>query len=408
MAKQRKATLPEAMGMATRAIHGPKMSPVRGPVAPPIVQTSTYRFENSGDAIQYARGNHEVYVYSRYHNPTVREAEERLALMMGTEKALLFSSGMAAVTTSVMSVVHAGDEILSTPSLYGGTYRFFRDSLPLYGIKVRYIDGSGDFANLVSEKTKVIYLETPTNPTLGIVDIRGLVEQKRKAEKRTGRKILVFIDNTFASVLNQNPLKCGVDVIIESGTKYLGGHSDLMAGVVAGSNDFILRVHGLMKHFGGCADPFAAFLLLRSLKTFELRVERQNRNALELAKFLSRHPKVGRVLYPGLPSHPAHAIAKRQMVGTGGKGYGGIVTIEVKGGEKEAVRVCDGLRIALNAMSLGGVETLVSIPIYSSHVNMTSEELARHGVSRGMIRISVGVEDIVDLKADFEQALGRA
>jgi cystathionine beta-lyase/cystathionine gamma-synthase len=196
-------------------------------------------------------------------------------------------------------------------------------------------------------------------------------------------------------------------VIVESATKYLGGHSDLLAGVVAGTKKFLQGAHTQLKYHGGCADPFAAYLLLRSLKTFELRVGRQNENALELAQFLQRHRKVRRVLYPGLTTHPHHAIARRQMVGTGGKGYGGMVTIELKSDARGAVRVCDALKVAVNAMSLGGVETLVSIPVYSSHINMTKEELARHGVTPGMIRISVGVEGIEDLKADFARALHR-
>jgi cystathionine beta-lyase/cystathionine gamma-synthase len=194
-------------------------------------------------------------------------------------------------------------------------------------------------------------------------------------------------------------------VVVESGTKYLGGHTDLLAGVVAGSKGFLRGVHTQLKYHGGCADPFAAYLLLRSLKTLELRVHRQNTNALELARFLQKHKNVDRVLYPGLPSHPQHAIARKQMIGTGGHGYGGMVTIQLKSDERGAARVCDALRVAVNAMSLGGVETLVSIPVYSSHINMSKDELARHGVTPGMIRISVGVEGIEDLKKDFAQAL---
>ena len=395
---------PESMSLATQAIHGRKLYPFQGPVATPIIQTSTYRFENSEDAIRYSKGDPTVFVYTRYHNPTVAEVQERLALMMGAQKALLFSSGMAAITSSILSIVEAGDEIISTPSLYGGTYRFFRDTLPKHGIEVKYIDPTRlqDIGTLASEKTRLVYFETPTNPTLEIIDIAALVRETRKAEKRLRSAIVIMIDNTFATVLNQNPLLLGVDVIVESGTKYLGGHTDIMAGVVAGNEEFVKGVHAELKHFGGCADPFAAYLLLRSLKTFELRVMRQNQNALELAKFLARHKRVNRVLYPGLANHPGHEVAKRQMT----KGFGGMVTIEVKGGVKAAVKVCDSLRIAVNAMSLGGVETLVSIPVYSSHVNMKPSELQRHGVTPGMIRISVGIEGIEDLKTDFAQALG--
>jgi cystathionine beta-lyase/cystathionine gamma-synthase len=248
-----------------------------------------------------------------------------------------------------------------------------------------------------------VYFETPTNPTLGIIDIEELVAETRKAARRSGARPTIMIDNTFASMLNQDPLALGVDAIMESGTKYLGGHSDILAGVIAGTPDFVAGVHTQLKYFGGCADPFAAYLMIRSLKTFELRVARQNANALALARFLEDHPRVNRVLYPGLSSHPQYAIARKQMTGSGG-----MVTIEVRGGVKSAVRVCDALRIVVNAMSLGGTETLVSIPIYSSHVNMSKKELDSHGVTPGMIRISVGVEGIEDLKEDFAQALEQA
>ena len=400
---------PEEMTLETRAIHGNKLYPYQGPVAPPIAQTSTYRFENSGDAIRYAQGDPDVYVYTRYHNPTVREAQERLALMMRAESALLFSSGMAAISSAILSVVKAGDTIISTPGLYGGTYRFFRDILPRFDITVIYVDPGAlaRIPQIATPTTRLVYFETPTNPTLGIVDIRGIVSATRTAARKHGNPILTMIDNTFASSLNQQPFDLGVDAVVESGTKYLGGHSDIMAGVVAGTAEFVKGAHTQLKYYGGCADPFAAYLLLRSLKTFELRVSRQNNNAHALATFLEKHPKVNRVLYPGLRSHPDHAVAKRQMAGSGGRGYGGMVTIEVKGGVKSAVKVCDALRVAVNAMSLGGVETLVSIPVYSSHVNMTKGELRRHGVTPGMIRISVGVEGVEDLKRDFAQALDR-
>jgi cystathionine beta-lyase/cystathionine gamma-synthase len=395
---------PEEMSIQTRAIHGNKLSPYQGSVAPPIVQTSTYRFATSDDAVRYAQGDPDVYVYTRYHNPTVREAQERLALMMGAERALLFSSGMAAITSSILSMVKAGDTIISTPGLYGGTYRFFRDILPRFNITVKYVQPNAldDIPRLATPSTRLVYFETPTNPTLRIVDIGGVVAATRKASHKHRAPILTMIDNTFASSLNQHALALGVDVVVESGTKYLGGHSDIMAGVVAGKDAFVRGVHTQLKYYGGCADPFAAYLLLRSLKTFELRVSRQNENARALAAFLGRHPGVKRVLYPGLPSHPDHPIAKKQM-----KEFGGMVTIDVKGGLKAAVKVCDALCVAINAMSLGGVETLVSIPVYSSHVNMTDDELQRHGVTPGMIRISVGVEGIEDLKKDFAQALGK-
>jgi len=392
------------LSIATRAIHGRRLYAFRGPVVTPIYQTSTYRFADSSDAIRYAQGDESVLVYTRYHNPTVNEVEDRIASMEDGEAAALFSSGMAAITTTILSLCKAGDEIVSTPMLYGGTYRFFRDTLPNYDIAVKHVDplSLDDLHYLITPRTRVVYFETPTNPGLSIVDIEKLVTRTRKMEREFRKPITIIIDNTFATIINQRPFEYGVDVIVESATKYLGGHADVVGGVVVGSKALIKRVKGLAKHLGGCADPFAAFLLERSLKTFELRVKRQNENAFALARALERHPRVKNVIYPGLPSHPQHKLAKKQM-----SGFGGMVTIEVKGGVKAAVRVCDALKVAINAMSLGGVETLVSIPIYSSHIKMSDEELARHGVTPGMIRISVGVEGVDDLIEDFRQALKR-
>ena len=400
---------PRSMSVATRAIHGVQLFPHQAPVSPPIVQTSTYRFRDSGDALRYAQGDPDVFVYTRYHNPTVRAAEERLALIMESEKALLVASGMAAISSAILATVRNGESIVSTPALYGGTYRFFRDILPRHGVNVRYSSAAHPdrIDDLVDRSTRLIYVETPTNPTLGIVDLEAVMDAVRRAQRRTGRKLVVMVDNTFATSLNQRPLSVGVDVVVESATKYLGGHSDIIAGVVAGTREFIEKAHTQMKYYGGCADPFAAYLLLRSLKTFELRVSRQNTSAMTLAAALERNPHVLRVLYPGLPSHPQHEIAERQMVAAGGLGYGGMVTIEVRGGVRGAVRVTDALNVAVNAMSLGGAETLVSIPVYSSHVHMSTKELARHGVTPGMVRISVGLEHIDDLLGDFSQALRR-
>jgi methionine-gamma-lyase len=400
-----KASKAARLSLATRAIHGKHLHAFKGPVTTPIYQTSTYRFENSNDAIRYAKGDPSVYVYTRYHNPTVNEAEDRIALMEGAEAAALFSSGMAAISTAIMAVCRSGDEMVSTPALYGGSYRFFRDTLPSFQIGVSYVEPNSldDLLYLITPRTKVVYIETPTNPTLSLVDLEKAIRMTRRAEKEFRTKITVMIDNTFASIVNQRPFEYGADVIVESTTKYLGGHADLMGGVVVGKRGFITKVKGLAKHLGGCADPFAAFLLERSLKTFDLRVNRQTENAMELARALEKHPKVSRVLYPGLRSHPQHALAKKQM-----SGFGGMVTIEVKGGVKAAVRVCDNLKVAVNAMSLGGVETLVSIPVYSSHINMSAAELKSHGVTPGMIRISVGVEGVEDLIADFRQALKKA
>lgn len=396
--------------LSTKAIHGKKLYAYKGPVSLPIYQTTNYRFETSDDAIRYAGGDHSVYVYSRYHNPTVDDVEEKLALMEGAEGAILFASGMAAISTAILACTHSGEEIISTSALYGGTYRFFRDELPKVGITVSYVDAANpeSLETMITDKTRIVYLETPTNPTLDLVDIRALAAQVRSASKRLRNPVLVMVDNTFATILNQDPFKLGADVVVESATKYIGGHSDVMAGVVLGRKEYLQTVKTAAKYYGGCADPFAAYLLFRSLKTFELRVARQNENAMALARALEKHANVKRIIYPGLESHPRHELAKSQM-----SGFGGMVTMEV-GGRKHknpaeaAAAVCDHLKIAVNAMSLGGVETLVSIPVYSSHIKMSVPELDRHGVTPGMVRISVGIEGIQDLIGDFEQALEHA
>ncbi len=406
MMKKMKKNLKQ-LSVATQAIHGRKLYAFQGPVTTPIYQTSTFRFETSEDAVRYAKGDSSVYVYSRYHNPTVRDVEEKIALVEHGEMAALFSSGMAAITTAILAVTKSGDNIISTSALYGGTYRWMRDELPKQNVTVHFVDAQHleDIERIADERTTLVYIETPTNPTLGIVDIAEAVRWAKKAEKSLGRRVLTMIDNTFATILNQDPFQFGVDVIVESATKYLGGHSDILSGVVIGMEEYIKHVCTLRKYHGGCADPFAAFLLGRSLKTFELRVRRQTENAFALARKLESHKKVNRVLYPGLPSHPQYKIAKKQMTG-----FGGMVTIEVKPSKRyspveAAARVCDKLTIAINAMSLGSVETLVSMPVYSSHVFMSDEELRRHGVTAGMIRVSVGVEGIEDLLSDFEKAL---
>jgi methionine-gamma-lyase len=397
---------PNKRSISTRAIHGrQRKALLNEPVVTPIYQTSTYRFESTELMERYNQGDESLFLYSRHSNPLVHEVEERLALMEDGEAAVLLASGMAAISTAVFSVVASGEEIVSTPNLYGGTYRFFRDTLPEHSIRVHFVDPNDleSAEQSINEKTKMVYFETPTNPSLGIVDIEKIVGVTRRAEQRLGRRILTVIDNTFATIVNQKPFNFGVDVIIESGTKYLGGHSDILAGAVIGKKEFIRSVRDGRTHFGGCMDPFAAYLLLRSLKTLELRVRQQNENAMQLAGYLQKHPKVNRVFYPGLESHPQHSLAKKQMTG-----FGGMVTAEMKGGVKAAAAVADNLKIALNATSLGGVETLVSIPVHTSHANMGEEELKRSGVSPAMIRISVGIEDVSDLVRDFEQALGEA
>lgn len=388
--------------ISTKSIHGKKLYAYKGPVVNPIYQTSNFRFENSTDAVKYSKGDKSVYIYSRYQNPTVEDVEEKIALMYDADEAVLYSSGMGAISTLIQTFVNNGFNVVSSNSLYGGTYRYLRDVAPNLGITSKFFDGQNlsTLSNLINEKTKLVYFETPTNPILEILDIKKIVKIVKDSEKKFGTKILTAIDNTFASVLNQNPLKMGMDIVIESGTKYLAGHSDLLAGVIISNKKNINKIRASGKYFGPSADPFMAFLMSRSLKTFSLRVEKQNINAFEIAKALEGNKKILNVIYPGLKSHKQHSLAKKQM-----KSFGAIVTIDLKGGVKSAIKFCDNLKIGVNAMSLGGVETLVSIPVYSTHVNLSKEELNHHRVTEGMVRISVGVEDVNDLINDFNQAL---
>jgi cystathionine beta-lyase/cystathionine gamma-synthase len=393
--------------LATRAIHGKRIGAFNAPLILPIHQTSTFRFDTSEHLIRWANGDNSEYVYTRYNNPSTEEVEQRLALINGTESSALFASGMASIATTIFALTKSNEEIVSSPSLYGATYRFFRDELPKWNLSVKFFESQNldSLEKVITPKTSIIYFETPTNPTLEIIDINELVVQVRKIEQAVKKKILIVIDNTFSTIINQNPFDFGVDIVVESATKYIGGHSDLLAGIVTGSLQNIQTIKKSANYIGGCADPFMAFLLARSLKTLELRVERQNQNAIRLAQELEKHPKISRVIYPGLPSHPQHTIAKKQM-----KGFGGMITIEIKPQKSmnsldAAILVTEKLQIVANAPSLGGVETLVSIPVISSHINMNDPELARHQVTQGMIRISLGIEGIDDIINDFNQAL---
>ncbi|MFC1564765.1 trans-sulfuration enzyme family protein [candidate division KSB1 bacterium] len=391
--------MPGKRRQGTLALHGNENEKGKtGPVTTPIYQTSTYIFPHSEAIEDYmVKGKRNHYIYARYGNPAQDILEERFALLEGAEESLFFSSGMAAITTAVLSTVKDGDEIISIPALYGQTINFFRDELPsLYGVNTRFIEIEDlyDPGKYVTDKTRLIYFETPTNPNLQIVDIAKVAEIAR------ANGITTIIDNTFASPVNQNPIELGIDIVAHSATKYIGGHSDVLAGVIAAKTEFIEKCKKRMHLYGPVIDPFAVFLLQRSLKTLEVRVKRQNEIGIELAEFLKTHPKVEKVYYPGLPGDPGYETAKKQM-----KGFGGMINIVVKGGKEEAMKVADNFEIAMNATSLGGVETLVSIPVITSHVWLSDDELKKANISRGMIRISVGLEDPDDLKADFDKAL---
>ncbi|MCP4726495.1 MAG: aminotransferase class I/II-fold pyridoxal phosphate-dependent enzyme [bacterium] len=391
----------EKRSQATLALHGQEIEKGQtGPVTTPIYQTTTYTFPHSEAVEDYmVKGKRDHYIYGRYGNPGQDILERRFALLENAEESLFFSSGMAAITTAILSCVSEGDEIITVPALYGQTFNFLRNELPsLYGVTTKFIEIEDlyDPEKYLTDKTKLIYFETPANPNLQVVDMEKIVRIAK------ANNLTTMIDNTFATPINQLPIDIGIDISVHSATKYIGGHSDVLAGVIAGSKEFIDECKKRMHLYGPVIDPFAVFLLTRSLKTLEVRVKRQNEIAAELAEFFKDHPKIEKVLYPGLPDDPGHETAKKQM-----SGFGGMVNIVVKGGKEGAMRVADNLDIAMNATSLGGVETLVSLPVITSHVWLSDEELKKANISKGMIRISAGLESPQDLKRDFDQALSK-
>jgi cystathionine beta-lyase/cystathionine gamma-synthase len=384
-------------GPQTQAIHAgePNRHGVSAPVGTAICRTSTFTFSSTEEMKRWAAGKSKAYIYTRYGNPTLAVAEGKIAALEGAESAVVTASGMAAISCALLAALKAGDELISTAQLYGGSYRLMRDVLPDMGITAHRVDTDlAGMETLVTPRTKVLYVETPTNPTLRLVDLHKAVAFAKK------HKLISIIDNTFATPVLQQPLALGYDIVVHSATKALAGHSDVIAGAAAGSKHWMQRILHMVIYLGGSMDPQAAYLLIRGMKTLGVRVERQGENAIAVAKFLEKHPKVARVHYPGLASHPDHALAKKQM-----KGFGSMLAFDLKGGLPAARRFCDRVRLFLLAASLGGVESLVVLPIYSSHYNMSGQELARAGVSSGTVRVSIGLEDAEDLIADLQQAL---
>jgi methionine-gamma-lyase len=385
------------LGDATLAIRAGEPKHGRnGPVAPPIERTSNFVFANTAEMKRWAEGKSKAYIYTRYGNPTLAIAEAKLAALEGAEAAIVTASGMAAISSALLAMLQSGDELIATRQLYGGAYRLLRDLLPSWGIRVHFVEPDLEGVDrLVNQRTRALYVETPTNPTLKVVDLRKAAAIGRRHD------IVTMVDNTFASPVLQKPISLGIDLVAHSATKYLGGHSDLIAGVVAGPSKWIAKVRERVIYLGGSMDPGAAYLLIRGLKTLEIRVLRQCATAMAVARYLERHPKVARVHYPGLASHPSHRLARRQM-----SGFGGMLAFELKGGLPAARRFCDRARIFLLAASLGGVESLIVLPEYTSHYKMSAQELTAAGIGRGTVRVSLGLEDPADLIADLKQALG--
>lgn len=392
----KKSSKAKRLGDATLAIHaGEDKFRIGTSVGTSIARTANFTFASTEEMKRWAEGKSPAYIYTRYGNPTLTIAEQKIAALEGAESAVVAASGTAAISAALLSVLHAGDEVIATRQLYGGSYRLLRDIFPRFGIGVRHVEADlTGIEKLASARTKALYIETPTNPTLRLVDL------KKAAAFAQEWGLVSIVDNTFASPVLQKPLSMGFNIVVHSASKYLAGHSDVIAGAAAGSKVLIDKVRANIIQIGGSMDPEAAFLLIRGMKTLEIRIERQCRTAMAVAKFLEKHPKVARVHYPGLPSHPDHKLARRQMTG-----FGAMLAFDHKGGLAGARRFGDRIRVFLLAASLGGVESLAILPIYTSHYKMSLAELRAASVEPGTVRVSVGLEDPEDLIEDLRQAL---
>lgn len=388
---------PKEAGFSTKSVHsGEKLCPLTGSVTTPIYQTSNFGFVDLDSLRTVFTDHSKGYFYSRYSNPTLEAVEKKLADLMGAQKAVVFSSGMAALTSATLALVSSGDHIVSAFDIYGGTFNFFSNVLPRYGVSVDLIETTdpGRLAESIRPNTKVIFFESPTNPLLKLMDIAAVGRIGKE------RGIATFMDNTFATPFNQRPMEMGVDLVMHSATKYLGGHSDLIGGVVAGGEELTQKVMSSRYVFGGIPDPQSAWLLMRGVKTLKVRMEAHNENGLQVAQFLEEHPRVERVYYPGLKDHPQHELAKSQM-----KGFGGMVSFEVKGGDDALGQFLAGLRVCQLAVSLGGIESLICPPSLTTHRRLSQSERIKAGIKDNLLRLSVGIEDAQDLIDDLDQAL---
>lgn len=382
--------------LGTRAVHaGLDPAGSLGAVSTPIYQSATFLAADTADLMAINNGEKRGYVYSRIRNPTVLAAEQRVAALEEAQSCVLFSSGMAGIAGALAPFLRAGDDLVALPDIYGGTAKYFREVLPAQGINVIWAEGidASLVAAAVTPRTRVIFAETPTNPLLRIVDLPALGALAQGA----GCKLIV--DGTLGSPMNQLPLQLGADLVVHSASKYLNGHGDLILGAVCGSRDLTRDVRGLQQATGAIVDAHAAWLLMRGMATYALRMRQHNTSGQAVAEFLAAHPKVARVLYPGLPDHPQHALARRQM-----SGFGGLLSFEMH--SPEAARaVVDGTRLFGIGPSVGGVESLISQPGNTSHFSVPADQRSVLGISDTLVRISVGIEDIADLIEDLAQAL---
>jgi cystathionine beta-lyase len=379
-------------GLNTICVHaGTKRDPLTGGVNTPCHGSSSYLHPNP-----HTRET----AYPRYSNtPSQKAPAEKIAALEGAEAGLVLASGMAAVTTAILAFAQKGDHLIFQSGLYGGTQYFLRDQLERMGISYDFAlpEDPGSFARAIRPNTRLIYVETPNNPLLKITDLALI------AELAQANGLVSIADNTFASPVNQNPLKQGIDLVVHSGTKYLNGHSDLVCGAIAASQKHIQKVHQVMVNLGGSLNMQDCQLLERGLKTLGLRVARQNQNAAQMADFLARDKRVKKVYYPGLADHPGHEVAKKQM-----KGMGGMLSFELAAGPKEAAGLMSMLKVITPAISLGGVESLICRPGQTSHAHLSAEQKQAEGVTDSLLRLSLGIEEIEDLLDDMDQALSRA
>lgn len=389
----------EEMGFATKAIHGGNgHDPLTGALSTPIYQTSAFVFRDADHGAALFSGKEEGFIYTRLGNPTQQVLERKVALLEKGEAALATASGMAATLTAVLVLASQGESIVSSDTVYGGTYALFHRILPNMGIQVIDVDASdlGSTRSAIRKDTKAVFIETPANPTMKVIDIEGTAQIAKEAG------IPLIVDNTFPTPYLQSPLELGADIVIHSATKYIGGHGDTIAGLIVGTEEFIAKSREVLTDTGACISPFNAWLLIRGLKTLALRMERHSSNAMEIARFLESQAKIAKVMYPGLPSHPQHKVAKKQM-----REFGGMIALELKGGEEAGKSLMNSVKVCVLTISLGDIETLIEHPASMTHSTYSREELEKVGITPGLVRLSVGLEDVKDLIKDLDQALAK-
>ena len=367
-----------------------------GSVVSPVFNSVTFGYRNLEEWSEVALGNKEGFIYSRNTNPTVRVFEEKVRIMEQAEAAISFSTGMAAISNTLFTLLTPGDRVVSVKDTYGGTSRLFLEFLPGIKVDVKLCETESfdEMESEIRKGCKVVYLETPTNPTLKLLDLKRLIRVAKSVDA------IVVVDNTFATPINQNPILLGADIVVHSATKFLDGHSDVMGGVACGTKEWIEKIYHYREINGAALHPNSAYMIIRGMKTLELRIQRQNESAMLIAQFLEKHPKVENVFYPGLPSHKGYDFAKEQM-----SGFGGMMSFVLKGGYESVEKFLPQLKLVHLAAHLGSVSTIAGPPRTTSHVELTEAQRAGLGIPESLIRYSVGIENVEDLLADLSQAL---